>query len=54
LLRRLPADVTWSLSPVLLVIDRLGAVPLFLGAAVVLPTLATWFAHELRRRGWVK
>jgi hypothetical protein len=46
-LRRL----TWSLSPVLLVIDRLGAMPLFLGAAVVLPTLATWFAHELRRRG---
>jgi len=26
----------------------LGAVPLFLGAAVVLPTLAIWFAHELR------
>jgi len=37
-----------------LVIDRLGAVPLFLGAAVVLPTLATWFAHELRRRVRVK
>jgi len=37
-----------------LVIDRFGAVPLFLGAAVVLPTLGTWFAHELRRRGRVK
>ncbi len=32
-----------------LVIDRLGAVPLFLGAAVALPALAIWFAHELRR-----
>jgi YNFM family putative membrane transporter len=33
-----------------LVIDRLGAAPLFLGAAMALPVLAIWFAHELRRR----
>ncbi len=32
-----------------LVIDRLGATPLFLGAAVAFPALAIWFAHELRR-----
>jgi len=32
-----------------LVIDRLGAAPLFLGAAAALPVLAVWFAHELRR-----
>jgi hypothetical protein len=32
----------------------LGCGAVFLGAAVVLPTLATWFAHELRRRGRVK
>jgi predicted MFS family arabinose efflux permease len=32
-----------------LVIDRLGAVPLFLGTAVAFPALALWFAHELRR-----
>ncbi len=37
-----------------LVIDRLGAVPLFLGTAVALPTLAVWFAHELRRHQRVK
>ena len=33
-----------------LVIDRLGAVPLFLGAAVALPVLAIWFARQLRHR----
>lgn len=32
------------------VIDRLGATPLFLGTAVGFPALALWFAHELRRR----
>jgi MFS transporter, YNFM family, putative membrane transport protein len=33
-----------------LVIDRLGAMPLFLGTAVGFPALALWFARELRRR----
>ncbi len=35
------------------VIDRVGAVPLFLGAAAALPVLAIWFARELKkyRRG---
>ena len=33
-----------------LVIDRLGAMPLFLGTAVAFPALALWFAHELQRR----
>jgi Amidohydrolase len=32
----------------------LGCGAVFLGAAVVLPTLATWCAHELRRRVRVK
>jgi MFS transporter, YNFM family, putative membrane transport protein len=32
-----------------LVIDRLGARPLFLGTAVALPTLAVWFARQLMR-----
>jgi MFS transporter, YNFM family, putative membrane transport protein len=32
-----------------LVIDRLGAVPLFLGSAIALPILALWFARKLRR-----
>ena len=32
------------------VIDRFGAVPLFLGAAAALPMLAIWFARELTRR----
>ena len=32
-----------------LVIDRLGAAPLFLGTAVAFPMLAIWFAYELRR-----
>jgi len=31
------------------VIDRVGAVPLFLGTAVAFPLLAAWFAYELRR-----
>jgi MFS transporter, YNFM family, putative membrane transport protein len=31
-----------------LVIDRLGAVPLFLVSAVALPMIALWFARELR------
>jgi YNFM family putative membrane transporter len=33
-----------------LVIDRMGARPLFLGTAVAFPTLAIWFANQLRRR----
>ncbi len=32
-----------------LVIDRFGAVPLFLGAAAALPVLAIWFARQLNR-----
>jgi MFS transporter, YNFM family, putative membrane transport protein len=32
-----------------LVIDRAGAVPLFLAAAAALPALALWFAWELKR-----
>jgi len=32
-----------------LVIDRVGAVPLFLGAAAAIPALALWFAGELKR-----
>ena len=32
-----------------LVIDRFGAIPLFLGSAIALPVLAIWFARELRR-----
>ena len=31
------------------IFDRFGAVPLFLLTAAVLPLLAFWFAHELRR-----
>lgn len=33
-----------------LVVDRYSAVPLFIGAAITLPLLALWFAHELRRQ----
>jgi YNFM family putative membrane transporter len=32
-----------------LVLDRLGATPLFLGAALGLPLLAIWFASELKQ-----
>ena len=32
-----------------LLIDRLGAVPLFIASAVALPVLAVWFARELHR-----
>ncbi len=32
-----------------LVIDRLGAVPLFLGAAASVPALAIWFARQLKK-----
>jgi predicted MFS family arabinose efflux permease len=32
-----------------LVIDRVGAVPLFLGAAGMVPVLAIWFARGLKR-----
>ena len=32
-----------------LVIDRVGATPLFLGSAATLPMLAIWFARELKR-----
>ncbi len=32
-----------------LVIDRVGATPLFLGAAAAIPALALWFAGELKR-----
>jgi MFS transporter, YNFM family, putative membrane transport protein len=33
-----------------LVIDRLGAAPLFVIAAIGLPLLALWFARTLRRQ----
>jgi len=33
-----------------LVIDRVGAIPLFLGTAAGFPALALWFAGELKRR----
>jgi MFS transporter, YNFM family, putative membrane transport protein len=33
-----------------IVIDRLGARPLFLGTAIAFPALALWFAHELQQR----
>ena len=33
-----------------LLIDRTGAVPLFLGTAVAIPILAIWFARQLRHR----
>jgi predicted MFS family arabinose efflux permease len=33
-----------------LLIDRLGAVPLFLGTAAAIPVLAIWFAGQLRHR----
>jgi predicted MFS family arabinose efflux permease len=33
-----------------LIIDRTGAIPLFLGTAVAIPVLALWFAGELKRR----
>jgi predicted MFS family arabinose efflux permease len=33
-----------------LVIDRAGAMPVFLGTAVAFPVLAVWFAYELYRR----
>jgi MFS transporter, YNFM family, putative membrane transport protein len=33
-----------------LVIDRAGAMPVFLGTAVAFPVLAVWFAYELHRR----
>lgn len=32
-----------------LVVDGVGAVPLFVGTAAALPALAFWFAHHLRR-----
>ncbi|HEY1982673.1 MAG TPA: MFS transporter, partial [Xanthobacteraceae bacterium] len=32
-----------------LVLDRLGATPLFLGAALGLPLLAIWFGRELKQ-----
>jgi MFS transporter, YNFM family, putative membrane transport protein len=32
-----------------LVIDRTGAVPLFIGSALALPLIAVWFARELRQ-----
>jgi len=37
-----------------LVIDRLGAVPLFLVTAAAVPVLAIWFARELKRHGRIK
>jgi predicted MFS family arabinose efflux permease len=33
-----------------LVIDRVGAIPLFLGTAAAFPALALWFAGELKRQ----
>ena len=32
------------------VVDRAGAVPLFVGAAILLPLLGLWFAGQLKRR----
>ncbi len=32
-----------------IVIDRLGAKPLFLGTALAFPALAIWFAHKLKQ-----
>jgi predicted MFS family arabinose efflux permease len=32
------------------IVDRWGAPPVFWAAAVVLPLLAFWFAHAIRRR----
>jgi predicted MFS family arabinose efflux permease len=32
-----------------LIIDRFGALPLFLGVAATLPMLAIWYAGELKR-----
>jgi YNFM family putative membrane transporter len=37
-----------------LVVDRFGAAPLFVGAAVALPVLALWFAGELKRQQRMK
>ncbi len=37
-----------------LIIDRLGAVPLFLGAAAAMPVLAIWFARELEKNRRVR
>jgi YNFM family putative membrane transporter len=37
-----------------LMIDRLGAVPLFIGSAVALPILAVWFGRQLSRRHLAK
>jgi len=37
-----------------LIIDRVGAAPLFLGSAATLPLLAVWFARELKRYGRVR
>ena len=34
-----------------LVFDRHSGIPLFIAAAVLLPALGLWFAHELRQRG---
>jgi len=28
----------------------MGAAPLFVGAAITIPVLAIWFAHQLRQR----
>ncbi len=33
-----------------LVIDRLGAIPLYIGTAIAFPLLALWFASLLRRQ----
>jgi predicted MFS family arabinose efflux permease len=33
-----------------IIFDRAGGVPLLVGAGLVLPALAFWFAHELKRR----
>jgi MFS transporter, YNFM family, putative membrane transport protein len=37
-----------------LVIDRVGAIPLFLGTAIAFPVLALWFAGQLKRRQRVR
>jgi predicted MFS family arabinose efflux permease len=39
-----------GVSAAAVLFDRYGGTPLFLIAAIALPTLALWFAHELRKR----
>jgi hypothetical protein len=47
--RTLYVGQTAGVAPRALVIDRVGAIPLFLGTAAALPALALWFAGQLKR-----